>query len=81
MAGDSSNRRTFLKVAGLTAVSTLLPTGLGMSVASAAPAAMGGAVELWLLDTGLGTLDADLYTAARQDLANAVAARGESLPY
>ncbi len=83
MVGDASKRRTFLKAMGLTAASAMLPAGIGVSVASAAPAGAGGlgALELWLLDTGLTSLDTGLYESARQELADAVAARGDSLPY
>lgn len=83
MSGDSSNRRTFLKTVGLTAAAVALPTGVGAGVAAAAPAAGSGlgALELWLLDTGVGTLEAGLYEEARQDLASAVHARGGTLPY
>lgn len=85
MSGDS-NRRHFLKAMGLTAVAAVVPAGLGVaSVAGAsAPAAAGGgvgALELWLLDTGAGALDAGLYGSARQGLVASLQARGESLPY
>jgi hypothetical protein len=73
----------FLKAVGLTAAAVALPTGLGASVAIAAPAAGPGlgALELWLLDTGAGTLEAGLYGASREQLAATVSARGEALPY
>ncbi|RKH12359.1 hypothetical protein D7V97_08550 [Corallococcus sp. CA053C] len=85
MSGDS-NRRHFLKAMGLTAVAAVVPVGLGVtSVAGAsAPAAAGGgtgALELWLLDTGAGVLDAGLYGSARQGLVASLQARGEPLPY
>ncbi|MGE6764050.1 hypothetical protein D7X55_15290 [Corallococcus sp. AB049A] len=84
MSGDS-NRRHFLKAMGLTAVAAVVPVSLGAaSVAGAAPtAATGGtgAMELWLLDTGAGVLDAGLYGTARQDLVASIRARGEALPY
>lgn len=83
MSGDS-NRRNFLKAMGLTAVAAVVPVGLGAaSVAGAAPAVSGGsgALELWLLDTGAGVLDAGLYGSARQGLVASVQARGEALPY
>ncbi|RKH52834.1 hypothetical protein [Corallococcus llansteffanensis] len=84
MSGDS-NRRHFLKAMGLTAVAAVVPVGLGVaSVAGAsAPAAAGGsgALELWLLDTGVGALDAGLYGSARQGLVASLQARGEPLPY
>ena len=40
-----------------------------------------GALELWLLDTGAGALDAGLYGSARQGLVASLHARGEALPY
>ncbi|HZI12087.1 MAG TPA: hypothetical protein VE153_17005 [Myxococcus sp.] len=77
MSGDSSNRRNFLKAVGLTAASVMVPVGLGASAVSAAPAvgSVQGPLELWLLDTGAGKLDAGLYGAARQDLLTSLGAR------
>lgn len=77
MSGDSSKRRNFLKAMGLTAASVMVPVGLGASVVSAAPAVGSGLgpLELWLLDTGAGTLDAGLYGVARQDLMASLVAR------
>lgn len=83
MSGDS-NRRNFLKAMGLTAVATVVPVSLGAAgVAAATPAASGGsgALELWLLDTGAGVLDAGLYGSARQGLVTSLQERGQPLPY
>ncbi|NOK16490.1 hypothetical protein [Corallococcus carmarthensis] len=81
MSGDS-NRRHFLKAMGLTAVAAVVPVSLGAaSVAGAASAGGTGGLELWLLDTGAGVLDAGLYGFARQDLVASIRARGEALPY
>ncbi|MBU8896745.1 hypothetical protein KRR26_14095 [Corallococcus sp. M34] len=82
MVGDSSNRRTFLKAMGLTAASSLLPVGLGASVAGAASVPSGlGSLEAWLLDTGIASMEAGVYVAARQELGALLSARGEALPY
>lgn len=81
MFGDGSNRRTFLKAMGLTAASTLLPAGMGASVASAASAvgAGFGELELWLLGTGASSIDEGLFGAAQVAVAEVVSARENSL--
>ncbi|MCP3102434.1 hypothetical protein LZ198_26530 [Myxococcus sp. K15C18031901] len=83
MFGDGSNRRSFLKAMGLTAASTLLPAGLGASVASAASAvgtsAGLGELELWLLGTGASSIDESLFGATQVAVAEVVSARGNSL--
>ncbi|MCE9668082.1 twin-arginine translocation signal domain-containing protein [Myxococcus stipitatus] len=73
MSGDSSNRRNFLKAMGLTAAAVVVPVGLGTTAVSAAPAVAPdlGELELWLLDTGVGTLDPSLYGVARQGMLTA----------
>jgi hypothetical protein len=85
MAGDSSNRRNFLKAMGVTAVSMALPAGLGTGAfLSAAPAAAEpgmGALELWLLDTGKGSLDAGLYELSHQYVVATLGKRGEKSLY
>jgi len=76
MFEDGTNRRGFLKAMGLTAASTLLPAGLGASVASAAPSAGASTgLELWLLGTGASSIDAGLFDTAHQAITESFGAR------